>query len=292
MRRKGLLLAGGSGTRLHPLTRVVNKHLLPVYDKPLVYYSLSTLMLAGIREILVITAPRDRPLFEVLLGDGSHLGLELRYAVQEEPKGLADAYLIGRDFLDGAPSALMLGDNLLYGQGLANLLQRVSAREEGATVFSYLVRDPARYGVVELDAEGTPLGLHEKPEHPPSPYAITGLYFHDERAPELAAELCPSARGELEITDLNRRYLEEGALDVEKLGRGYAWLDAGTPDTLLQAAEFIRNLEERQRLKIACLEEVAYRMGYIDAEQLQGLADGMGGTPYGEYVREIAEFGV
>ena len=289
-RRVGsIILAGGSGTRLYPVTRVVSKQLLPVYDKPMIFYPLSTLMLAGIREILVITTPHDAPAFEQLLGDGSDWGLELSYAQQPSPDGLAQALLIARDFLAGAPSCLVLGDNIFYGHGLTEVLRAASAREHGATVFGYWVRDPERYGVVEFDADGRAIGLEEKPAEPKSNYAVTGLYFYDGNAPDDAAALKPSPRGELEITDLNRRYLERGELMVERLGRGYAWLDTGTHESLLQAANFIETIEQRQGLKVACPEEIAFQNGWIDRDQLLGLAEPLRKNGYGEYLLALAD---
>jgi glucose-1-phosphate thymidylyltransferase len=285
--RKGIILAGGSGTRLYPLTQAVSKQLLPVYDKPMIYYPLTTLMLAGIREILVITTPEDRPLFEKVLGDGSQWGLQLDYAVQPDPGGLAQAYLIGADWLDDAPSCLVLGDNLFYGHGFTDSLRRAGARDSGATVFGYWVSDPERYGVAEFDAEGHVVGLEEKPSAPKSNYAVTGVYFYDHRAPGFAAELEPSDRGELEITDLNKRYLEAGELLLEKLGRGIAWLDTGTHESLMQAAGFIETIENRQGLKIACPEEIAYRAGWIEAGQVRAQAERLGKSGYGAYLRQM-----
>jgi glucose-1-phosphate thymidylyltransferase len=288
--RKGIVLAGGSGTRLHPLTYAVSKQLLPVYDKPLVYYPLTTLMLAGICEIMIITTPEDAPLFRRLLGDGTQWGLQFEYAIQEEPAGIAQALLIAREFLAGHPCALILGDNIFYGDGLGQLMQRAGAQERGATVFAYWVQDPERYGIVEFDRNYRPVRLVEKPAQPASNYAVTGLYFYDGRAPELAAQLRPSARNELEITDLNAAYLQAGELMVERFGRGYAWLDAGTHDSLLESAQFIRVVEQRQGLKIACPEEIAFRMGYIDAARLRNLAGPLAKTSYGAYLlRQLAD---
>jgi len=286
---KGIVLAGGSGTRLHPVTRAMSKQLLPVYDKPMVYYPLASLMLAGIRDILVITTPQDQDAFQRLLGDGSALGVRLSYAAQPEPGGIAQAFLIGRDFVGRERVALALGDNIFFGHGLPELLQRAAGRESGATVFGYRVADPERYGVVEFDGKGRALSIEEKPKRARSNYAVTGLYFYDNRVLEIAAALRPSARGELEITDVNRIYLEAGTLHVEVLGRGYAWLDTGTHASLLQASTFMRTLEERQGLMVACLEEIAFKMGFIGGEQLQRLADSMSGSSYGTYLRQVLE---
>jgi glucose-1-phosphate thymidylyltransferase len=286
--RKGIVLAGGSGTRLHPATLAMSKQLLPVYDKPMVYYPISVLMLAGIRDILLISTPADLPRFETLLGDGHQWGLNLTYCAQERPLGLAHAFILGRQFLNGSPCALVLGDNIFYGDRLQELTRSASAREEGARIFAYYVRDPERYGVVEFDREQRVVSLEEKPAAPRSNYAVTGLYFYDTRVCDVAAGIRPSARGELEITDVNRWYLEQQALEVEILGRGYAWLDTGTHDSLLEASQFIATLEHRQGLKVACLEEIAFRSGWIDAAQLERLASTMLRSGYGEYLRKIA----
>ena len=290
--RKGIILAGGSGTRLHPATLAISKQLLPVYDKPMIYYPLSTLMLAGIRDILIISTPQDTPRFEQLLGDGSQWGLNLQYAVQPSPDGLAQAFLIGEQFLNGAPSALVLGDNIFYGHDFQNLLEEARAQTHGSTVFAYHVQDPERYGVAEFDGAGKVLSLEEKPTTPKSNYAVTGLYFYDSQVVELAKSLQPSPRGELEITDLNKLYLEKGQLNVQLMGRGYAWLDTGTHDSLLEAGQFIATLEQRQGLKVACPEEIAYRAGWIDAAQVEKLAKPLLKNGYGQYLMQVLKGGV
>ena len=290
--RKGIILAGGSGTRLYPITRGVSKQLLPVYDKPMIYYPLSVLMLAGIREVLIINTPHEQALFRHLLGDGSQWGMRIEYAVQPSPDGLAQAYLIGRDFIAGQPSCLVLGDNIFHGVGLTGVLKRADERRDGATVFGYWVNDPERYGVAEFDAFGKVVGIEEKPAQPRSNYAVTGLYFYDGHASAHAAELKPSPRGELEITDLNRRYLEQGALYLETLGRGYAWLDTGTHESLLDASNFIGTIQQRQGLQVCCPEEIAFVNGWVDAEQLERLAAPLAKNGYGQYLLKLAKRGV
>ncbi|RZA20479.1 MAG: glucose-1-phosphate thymidylyltransferase [Lysobacteraceae bacterium] len=289
--RKGIILAGGSGTRLYPITKAISKQLLPVYDKPMIYYPLSVLMLAGIREVLIINTPHEQALFQHLLGDGSQWGMKIEYAVQPSPDGLAQAFLIGREFLAGGPSCLVLGDNIFYGHGLTQLLQRANAQDTGATVFGYWVRDPERYGVAEFDASGKVVGLEEKPAQPKSSYAVTGLYFYDGRASEFAAALQPSPRGELEITDLNRRYLEDGSLQLEKMGRGYAWLDTGTHESLVEASTYIETIEKRQGLRVCCPEEIAFHNGWIDAAELTELARPLAKNGYGQYLLSLLEHG-
>ncbi|PZS70229.1 glucose-1-phosphate thymidylyltransferase RfbA [Stenotrophomonas maltophilia] len=290
--RKGIILAGGSGTRLYPITKGVSKQLLPVYDKPMIYYPLSVLMLSGIREVLIINTPHEQALFQQLLGDGSQWGMDIQYAVQPSPDGLAQAYLIGRDFVAGRPSCLVLGDNIFHGHGLSEMLRRADARDQGATVFGYWVNDPERYGVAEFDDGGKVIDLVEKPANPRSNYAVTGLYFYDGNASDYAAELKPSARGELEITDLNRRYLQQGSLHLEPLGRGYAWLDTGTHQSLLEASNFIETIQTRQGLQVCCPEEVAFGRGWINAEQLEALAAPLIKNGYGQYLHKLALRGV
>ena len=290
--RKGIILAGGSGTRLYPITQAISKQLLPVYDKPMIYYPLSVLMLAGIREVLVINTPHEQALFKALLGNGSQWGMDIRYAAQPSPDGLAQAYLIGRDFVAGQPSCLVLGDNIFYGHGFTDMLRRADARSEGATGFGYWVNDPARYGVAEFDAQGRVIGIEEKPANPRSNYAVTGLYFYDGHASDYAAELRPSPRGELEITDLNRRYLEAGALHLEPLGRGHAWLDTGTHQSLLEASNFIETIEARQGLRVCCPEEIAFGSGWIDAAQVEKLAAPLAKNGYGQYLLSLVSRGV
>jgi glucose-1-phosphate thymidylyltransferase len=289
--QKGIILAGGSGTRLYPITRAVSKQLLPVYDKPMIYYPLATLMLAGIRDVLMINTPHEQEMFQRLLGDGSQWGIDIRYAVQPSPDGLAQAFTIGRDFVDGKPSCLVLGDNIFYGHGFTERLKRAASRDHGATVFGYWVKDPERYGVAEFDTAGRVVGLEEKPAAPKSHYAVTGLYFYDSRVCDYAAALKPSVRGELEITDLNRCYLDDGSLHLEQLGRGFAWLDTGTHDSLMEAGNYIETIENRQGLKVCCPEEIAYLNGWINAEQLLALAAPLAKTGYGQYLQQLTKQG-
>lgn len=286
---KGIILAGGAGTRLYPLTKAISKQIMPVYDKPMIYYPLSTLMLAGIREVLIISTPRDLPVFEELLGDGSQLGMEFTYAIQEQPRGLADAFIIGADFIGKEHVALVLGDNIFYGQSFSRVLREAASREKGATIFGYYVRDPKEYGVVEFDATGKALSIEEKPENPKSNYAVPGLYFYDNDVVEIAANVKPSARGEIEITSINNEYLRRGTLHVETLGRGFAWLDTGNHDSLLDAADFVSAVQKRQGLYISCIEEIAYKRGFIDREQLLRLAEPLMKTNYGKYMKEVAD---
>ncbi len=286
---KGIILAGGSGTRLYPLTKAISKQIMPVYDKPMIYYPLSTLMLAGIREILIISTPRDLPVFKELLKDGSDLGMKFEYAVQEYPRGLADAFIIGADFIGNDSAALVLGDNIFYGQSFSKVLRQVAEREDGATIFGYYVRDPREYGVVEFDENGMAISIEEKPEHPKSNYAVPGLYFYDNDVVNIAANVKPSARGEIEITSINNEYLQRGKLRVETLGRGFAWLDTGSHDSLLDAANFVATFQKRQGLYISCVEEIAFKRGFIDKEQLLRLAQPLMKTDYGKYLTEVAE---
>lgn len=285
---KGIILAGGSGTRLYPLTKAISKQIMPVYDKPMIYYPLSTLMLAGIREVLIISTPRDLPVFEDLLGDGSQLGMKFSYAIQEQPRGLADAFIIGEEFIGDDNVALVLGDNIFYGQSFSKLLKTVAARETGATIFGYYVRDPREYGVVEFDENGMAISIEEKPEHPKSNYAVPGLYFYDNDVVEIAKNVKPSARGEIEITSINNEYLRRGTLHVETMGRGFAWLDTGNHDALLDAADFVAAFQKRQGLYVSCIEEIAYKRGFIDREQLVKLAEPLMKTNYGKYLMDVA----